>query len=344
MHEDRRNFASASVSEVPAQAHRRTMTECKVQEFSLREEAKQSQAEQVFQRMARKGMIEPVRLGLYFKEVAKEMGVKVAETDIGRLLLEYGDLVRKGLDFRTLQVLQQAPPFLRLFSSSDCSTPDGPEGTNKLLALALDPPRSDRGSIPLPKPSQEYRLIELMFGTRFAIHGGVEKGNCALGGVEKLFNREQNAAFSARLEMPETVLSVSLLFFANTLELLDELSSGPAGFAPLYGRSPQDVIFSSDLSIAYHFFKRAACGTTNDGAKSVGPTARRWKSIIAGVILEKVWNERKCYALFVLNFEARARAIRDKGYSVIYFSKDNFYLVLTPEVCLPIYLLDFTFM
>lgn len=41
---------------------------------------------------------------------------------------------------------------------------------------------------------------------------------------------------------------------------------------------------------------------------------------IAGVMLEKVWNERKSYALFALDFEARARAIRDKGYSVIYFS------------------------
>ncbi len=142
------------------------MTECKVREFSLGEEAKQSQnqAEQVFQHMARKGVIEPVRLGLYFKEVAKEMGVKVAEPDIGWLLLEYGDLMRKA------STLALTRFFNRHRRSSASSLPQivqhptdqkAPTSYWRWHSTRLVP----NGVPSSPKFTQEYRLIEQTFGT-----------------------------------------------------------------------------------------------------------------------------------------------------------------------------------
>lgn len=123
-----------------------------------------------------------------------------------------------------------------------------------------------------------------------------------------------------------------LLFFANSLELLEDVVASPKSFREVL---PQDLIFSTDLSIAYHFFKKHA----------KGKAARdyNWKALIAGVVLENVWNESKSYALFALNFNEKVRSLIEAGYNVVYFSADNFYLSLLPDECLPIYLLDFTF-
>ena len=180
-------------------------------------------------------------------------------------------------------------------------------------------------------------LIEEMF----------RKGNCELNSVRKIYNKEAHEKFAMRLSPSKP--SVALLFFANTLDVLDEVLGEAESFRKVYNRSPQDLIFSTDLSIAYHFFKRAS-GTSLTQARQSAPriisldTTRKWRSIIAGIILDKVWCERKSYALFALNFDARVQVILGKGYSIIYFAKDRFYLTLVPEVCIPIYLLDFTFL
>eukprot|EP00826_Nyctotherus_ovalis_P063208 TRINITY_DN9249_c0_g1_i4.p1 TRINITY_DN9249_c0_g1~~TRINITY_DN9249_c0_g1_i4.p1 ORF type:complete len:215 (-),score=52.35 TRINITY_DN9249_c0_g1_i4:118-762(-) len=192
---------------------------------------------------------------------------------------------------------------------------------DELLAYALEPPRSSFNGtrvLAVHSDSHEYGLIADMF----------RMGNCELNFVSKISNPKLHARFSKKLLKYNGQLSAVLLFFANTLEMLEEVIASPQSFREV---SPQDLIFSTDLSIAYHFFKKQRGRTHN------------WKAIIGGVVLENVWNEGKSYALFALNFRNRVRSLVEAGYSVVYFSADNFYLSLIPEECTPIYLLDFTF-
>lgn len=230
------------------------------------------------------------------------------------------------------------------------------EWPNKLLVFALEAPMSTYNQenllksksfsntnniVQLLSTSQEYKLIEEMF----------KRGNCELNSVKKIYNKETYARFNSKIiQSTQSGQDVSLLFFANTLETFENITKYPDGFKLVYEKSPQDLVFSTDLSIAYHFFKRARSALQSKMPKELvamrsdGLEQRKWKAIISGIILDKVWNERKSYALFALNFEARVQAAKSKGYNVIYFAKDGFYLALTPEICIPIYLLDFTFM
>ncbi len=148
-----------------------------------------------------------------------------------------------------------------------------------------------------------------------------------LNGVDKHVGQERPAAVTSNNG------AVSLLFFAHTMDCLYDVLQQSKGFAGLFARAPHDLLFSPDLSIAYHFFKRADTGMS-----------RQWKTIVAGVALDNVWNERKSYGLFALDFEARAAALTHSGFTAVYFAKDNFYLLLRPELVLPIYHLDFTFL
>jgi len=196
---------------------------------------------------------------------------------------------------------------------------------DELLNLALEKPKTcfDKTRIlTVNSDSYEYELIAEMF----------RMGNCKLNFVSKISNMKLHREFSNKLLKYKGQLSAVLLFFANTLEILEDVISSPKSFKEIL---PQDLIFSIDLSIAYHFYKKNAARR--------GKREYSWKAIIAGIVLENVWSENKSYALFALNFTERVRSLREAGYNVVYFSADNFYLSLMPDECIPIYLLDFTF-
>lgn len=125
------------------------------------------------------------------------------------------------------------------------------------------------------------------------------------------------------------------------MECISDLLDEKKGFIKLHSVSPQDLIFSTDLSIAYHFYLRSGKSSTLGIHES--EESRKWKTIIAGVILDNVWNERKRYGLFALDFDLTVATIMNKGYTAIFFCEDNFYLILRPELCIPLYLLEFTF-
>jgi hypothetical protein len=171
--------------------------------------------------------------------------------------------------------------------------------------------------------------------------------------------KEPYADFAAKLNEGRNALHTTLLFFSNTREALENLLAQCKGFCSLHERSPQDLIFSSDLSIAYHFYRRSCspCFTQSSiphipvmptrrapGRDGVRGEAREWQTIVAAVVLDKIWHERKSYGLFVLDFDSRVQTLRSGGYTSIYFEKGNFYLVLVPSLCIPIYILDFTFL
>ncbi len=203
------------------------------------------------------------------------------------------------------------------------------EDPKDLIEYALRCPQ-DKSETSAP----EYRLISKIFAD----------GNCRLDGVEKACKREVHAQFSEERAQKEHMV---LLFFSNTVEYVSELFAEPRGFDDLHGRSPQDLIFSADLSIAYHFYRRYG---EMSGSSNVQPQEqtergdRRWRAIVAAVILDKVWKEKKSYALFALNFEERTEALMKRGYTSVFFANDNFYLILSPRFCLPVYMIDFSFL
>lgn len=176
--------------------------------------------------------------------------------------------------------------------------------------------------------SHEFKLIANMF----------KMGNCELNFVSKIKNMYTYNRFSERLAIYNGKMSSALLFFANTLETLEGIITNPKSFSEV---SPQDLIFSTDLSIAYHFYKKHSEKNRNF---KIHNDHHKWKAMIAGVILENVWNESRSYTLFAINFRERAKSLIQSGYNIVYFSSDNFYLSLIPDECIPIYLLDFTFM
>ena len=174
--------------------------------------------------------------------------------------------------------------------------------------------------IPIPKYSKEFKIIQQIF----------IGGNCTLTEITKIYNQHKYAEFVTMLNNDRSKENVTMLFFGNTMEMFKQILNDYDGFNIVHMASPQNLVFSTDLSISYHFFTVSNSSYGN-----------HWKSMIAGVSLKRVWNEDENYASFLLNYKEKSESIFHKGYKVIYFTKDDFYLVLEPTQCIPLYLLDF---
>jgi len=308
-------------------------------------------------------------IAMFFQKIADLSQIKLTDFNLRRILFEFNDLCVKGLKKEDLPKIRNSALFKQIFENlvkspekifdetivklkekipikneseqknAEIKQENNIKKPKELLDFAFNFPDLEKQGKKLYKIeqfSEEFNLIDQVF----------KGGNCELNIARKTYQISLINNFIKNEIILQKSLSesVSLLFFANTVEFLTDLIEDPLGFYDLFNKSPQELIFTEDLSISYHFYKRAMRTFEHQKEEDSPNLLKKWRVIIAGIILDKIYQEKKSYALFTLNFEERTKKLLEKGYNCVRFEKEGIYLILDAKFCVPIYMLDFTFL